>query len=84
MRVLKDLVSLTTITVYVVEIKGYVPPQAPTLGVRISRTFAGSWKALVATGEGLAIAAVAVAPWLGVIGVPVFVIVSLVRRSRRR
>jgi hypothetical protein len=83
MRVLKDLVSLTTVTLHVDEIKGYVPPQAPTFALRVSRAFAGSWEALVATGEGLVVAGAAVGPWLAVIGAPAFALVLFVRRRRR-
>jgi hypothetical protein len=82
-RVLKDLVSLTTVTLHVDEIKGYVPPQAPTFAVRISRAFVGSWKALVATGQGLVIAAVFLGPWLGVVGIPTCAFVAVIRRRRR-
>ncbi len=52
--------------------------------MRIRRAFEGSWKALIATGEGLAVAVVAVAPWVAVIGVPGFAFVSFLRRRRNR
>ncbi len=80
MRVLQDLVSLTTVTLHVNEIKGYVPPQAPTFGLRISRAFAGSWKALISAIQSLVVAGVADGPWFGAIGIPVLSIVSLARR----
>jgi hypothetical protein len=83
MRVLKDLVSLTTVTLHVDEIKGYVPPQAPTFTQRVSRAFGLSWHALVATGEGLVVAGVALGPWMAVLGIPVVAVVFLVRRRRR-
>jgi hypothetical protein len=83
MRVLKDLVSLTTVTLHVDEIKGYMPPQTPTIAHRISRAFGTSWNALVATGEGLVIAGAALGPWLVMLGIPVAAVVLLVRRRKR-
>jgi len=83
MRVLKDLVSLTTVTLYVDEIKGYVPPQSPTFAHRISRAFGTSWNALVATGQGLVIAGAALGPWMAVLGVPLATVALLARRRRR-
>ena len=83
MRVLKDLVSLTTVTLHIDEIREYVPPQATTFAVRVSRAFAGSWQALVATGEGLVVAGAAIGPWLAVIGLPGLAVVLFVRRRRR-
>jgi hypothetical protein len=82
-RVLKDLVSLATVTLNVDEIKGYTPPQAPTFALRVSRAFDSSWNALVATGQGLVVAGVAIGPWLGAIAVPAVAVVSVVRRRRR-
>ena len=83
MRVLKDLVSLTTVTLHVDEIKGYVPPQSPTFAHRISRAFGTSWNALVATGQGLVIAGAALGPWMAVLGVPLATVALLARRRRR-
>ncbi|MGE5195238.1 MAG: DUF4349 domain-containing protein [Deltaproteobacteria bacterium] len=83
MRVLKDLVALTTVTLHVDEIKGYIPPQAPTFALRVSRAFEGSWNALLAAGEGLVVAGAAIGPWLVAVGVPAFVVVLFVRRRRR-
>ena len=53
LRALSNLTSLATVTVTASEIKGYVPPQAPTLATRISRTFAASLETLQQVGEGL-------------------------------
>lgn len=81
LRLLKDLVTLTTVTLHVREIKGFVPLQAPTLGVRISRAFAGSLRALSSTGESLLIAAVVVGPWLVL---PALVLSAILLTRRRR
>ncbi|HEY3965226.1 MAG TPA: DUF4349 domain-containing protein [Planctomycetaceae bacterium] len=84
MRVLQDLTSLATVTLYVDEIKGYVPPQNPTFAVRISRAFDASWDALATTSQSLAVAAVAFAPWAVALGIPGFGFVMLIRRLTRR
>ena len=42
MRVLKDLTGLSTVTLHIDEIKGYEPPEAPTFGNRIARTWTGT------------------------------------------
>lgn len=83
MRVLKDLTSLTTITLRVDEFKGYFPAQAPTLGVRIGRAFTGSIEALMEVAECSLIAVVAVGPWFLAIGVPFVLLISVIRRRRR-
>lgn len=83
LRVLQDLVALATVTLHVVEIKGYVPPQAPAFTVRVSRAFLGSWRALVGTSESLAVAVAAASPWLAIFGVPAVGVVTIVRRRRR-
>lgn len=83
MRVLKDLVSLTTVTLHVHEIKGYVPLQAPTFALRVSRAFDGSWTALIAASQALVVAGVVVGPWFGAFGIPSIAAVAFVRRRRR-
>jgi len=83
MRVLKDLVSLTTVTLHVHEIKGYVPPQAPTFALRVSRAFDGSWTALVAASQALVVAGVVVGPWFGAFGIPSIAAVAFIRRRRQ-
>jgi predicted type IV restriction endonuclease len=67
LRVLKDLTSLTTINLSVTEVKDYVPEEAATYATRVRRAFQSSITALVATMQGLSIAAIAAAPWLAVI-----------------
>ena len=83
MRVLRDLVALTTVTLHVNEIKGYVPPQGPTFGLRISRAFDASWTALVAAGQFLVVAGVVIGPWFGAIGIPSLALVAFVRWRKR-
>jgi hypothetical protein len=83
LRVLQDLVSLGTVTLHIDEIKGYTPPQNPTFAVRIGRAFEGSWEALVATCQTLAVAGVAIAPWAVALGIPGFAFVAAIRRLTR-
>ena len=73
MRVLADLTTLTTVDLTVVEIKGYQPAESPTLAIRARRALEQSLTALRTGGEDLLVAAVAAAPWLGllaIVGVP--------------
>ena len=83
MRVLQDLVALTSVTLHVNEIKGYVPLESPTFGLRVSRAFDASWLALVAAAQTLVVAGVVIGPWFGAIGIPFLALVSVVRRRRR-
>jgi hypothetical protein len=84
LRLLGNLSALATVTITVSEIKGYVPPQAPTLGTRLSRTFAASLEALQHFGEAVLIAIVAIAPWLPLIAVAVGVMYLIGRRLAAR
>jgi len=73
MRVLADLTTLTTVDLTVVEIKGYQPAESPTLAIRARRALEQSLTGLRTGGEDLLVAAVAAAPWLGllaIVGVP--------------
>lgn len=69
-RLVADMTDLTTVTVTLVEKQKYNAPDAPklaevpTFGMRASKTWEGSWDALIGFGQGLAIVAVAVTPWL--------------------
>lgn len=83
LRVLKDLVMLTTVTLHIDEIKGYLPPHSPALGARIGRAFAGSIEALRQFAEELLILAVVVAPWLIVPGTIAGAVLLFARRRRR-
>lgn len=69
MRVLTDLTSLTTVTLSIEEIKNYEPPQTPTLATRARRSFEDSVSAIQHAGESIVIGAVALAPWLPIVGV---------------
>lgn len=64
LRYLKNRVALTTITVTAREEQDYVPPQAPGLLARISRTWGNSLAALRTLAAGILIALVALTPFL--------------------
>lgn len=83
LRVLADLTSLTTVEVTITEIRGYVPPEAPTLATRVSRTFDGSLGALKDFGERLLLLFVALAPWIPLFAAAGFVAYVLLRRLSR-
>ena len=84
LRALANLTSLATVTITASEIKGYVPPQAPTFGTRIARTFAASLDSLREFGEGVAIACVAVVPWLPLILIGLAILYWVIRRLMAR
>jgi Domain of unknown function (DUF4349) len=84
LRALSNLTSLATVTISASEIKGYVPPQAPTLGTRLGRTFTASLETLRQFGEGLLIVIVAIVPWLPILALLVGVIFWRTRRAMAR
>jgi len=84
LAVLSNLTSLATVTVSASEIKGYVPPQAPTLGQKVARTFARSVDSLRTLGEAVLLAVVALTPWIPLIIPAAVLILVAVRRAIRR
>jgi Domain of unknown function (DUF4349) len=64
---LSRLTAMTTIDLVMREDKTFVPETAPTFGASVQRTFADSVEGLENLGRGLVLALVAVAPWLPVI-----------------
>ena len=64
LRALANLTTLATVTISASEIKGYVPPQAPTLATKVSRAFDESVASLRKFGESVLIACVGIVPWL--------------------
>ena len=65
------------------EIKDYKPPTAATFGTRLGDTFEKSWEGLVDFGQGLVLAAVALAPWAPIWLPAVVALVWAGRRLRR-
>jgi hypothetical protein len=82
LRRLANLSALTTVNVTLREEKDYVPPQAPTFGSTITRTFSGSIDVLISVGKGLVLFLVALAPWLPVLLV-VLLLAWVIWRRRR-
>ena len=80
MRVLKDKVTMATLTVHVREDKDYVPPQALSFGERIGDTWGKSINALVMFGKGTVLFLVAIFPWLLIIVPPFYILYRLLRR----
>jgi hypothetical protein len=83
LRVLSDLTELATVTLQIDEVKGYVPPQAPTFTARIGRSFSNSIGDLTWIGQGISVGAVYLAPWLAVMAIPAYVAYRLLRRALR-
>lgn len=83
LRAIANLTTLATVTIAASEIKGYVPPQAPTLATRVDRTFAASLGSLRQFGEAVLIGVVAVAPWLPIVALGVGLAVWAARRPAR-
>ncbi|MFP6613831.1 MAG: DUF4349 domain-containing protein [Pirellulales bacterium] len=83
-KLLNDLTSLTTVTLNAVEIKDYVPPEAPTLGTEISRSFSNSVSSLAFAGREVIIFTIAAAPWLPVLLIVVVILRYLIRFVWRR
>ncbi len=83
LRVLADQSSLATITMKVREERKYVPPTAPTLTSRIQSTWHASLGGLSDFAEAILIMAVAILPWLFVLGIVALVIYYLTRTAVR-
>lgn len=83
-RVLRDQTSLSTVTIRIREVKGYVPPAAATFGTRVGRAWSQSLGKLAEAGQSAVVGIVAAAPWLVTLGVPLSILLVVVRRSRRR
>ncbi len=64
MKYLETKSAFSTVNLTLREIKDYQPPTAPTFDNRVSRTFEESWEAFVTFLENVALAAVAITPWL--------------------
>ncbi len=67
LKYLETKAAFSTVNLTLREIKDYKPPTTPTFGNRVSRTFADSWDAVGQFAEWVAIAAVAVVPWLPIL-----------------
>lgn len=84
LRVLQDLTALSTVTLSIREIQGYVPVESPTFATRLGRAWTQSLEGLLTAGQLTVIAAAALAPWLLVMAVLIALCVTVVRRWLRR
>jgi hypothetical protein len=84
LRVLQDLTALSTVTLSLREIQGYVPVESPTFATRLGRAWTQSLEGLLTAGQLTVIAAVALAPWLLVMAVLIALGVAVARRWFRR
>jgi hypothetical protein len=90
LRLLSSLSAQSTITLTLLEVKDYVPPQPLEFGGQVAATFSGSVNLLTEFGKGLTLVAVALVPWLSVAAVlavvivPIWLLVRWRRRVRRR
>jgi len=83
LQLLKNLTSMTTVTLTLVERKSYDPAEAPTFTTQIGQTFSDSWGALVELGQGLVLFVVGLAPWLPLLIAIAFGIRHLIKKYRR-
>ncbi len=80
-------VDRATVTVKLLDRRDYTPPLLPDFGSTVGRTFTGSIDALVTFGKAIVLVAVALAPWLvilGLLGAPGFVMWRRRRRANGR
>ena len=84
LRVLENQTSLSTVTLRIHEIQGYVPEESPTFGTRISRSWAQSIGAMLEAGQMFVIVAVAVAPWFVAMAIPACIVFVIIRYAWRK
>jgi hypothetical protein len=83
-RLLSNQTELTTITLHLNEVQGYIPTERTTFLSRVARTFSGSVDKMTQFFATLALVFVALTPWfalMSLVGVPLWV---WVRRRHRR
>ncbi len=84
LQLLGNLSEMTTVTVALTERGPYQPATAPGFGAKVSRRFSASVRALRSFGEGLAIEAISVIPWLPVWAVVLGVAWLFWKKTRAR
>jgi hypothetical protein len=83
LKYLEARAAFSTVTLTLREVADYKPPTAPTFADRVSRTFGGSWDALLAFGEGVVMFVVAISVWLPLLIPGALVGVWALRRAVR-
>ena len=80
LRVLKDRVSLSTITINCREQKEYEPPESPTFASRVGGSWNDSIGALRDLTQAIVVALTAVVPWIVPVGLPMWAAWKVVQR----
>jgi len=83
-KYLDAVTVMATVTISAREQKNYVPPQAPSFSSEISRTWTGTLDMMQRFGKTTLLVAVAVAPWLALIGLTGFLCIRVRRRQLAR
>jgi hypothetical protein len=83
-RLLDDLVALSTVTLYVDEIKDFFPDETASYATRMRQSLQRSVTSLVTLLADLSILLVAALPWLAILLVPLAIVVLALRRRRRQ
>lgn len=83
LQLLKNLTSMTTVMLTLIERKSYDPAEAPTFTTQISQTFSDSWGALVELGQGIVLFIVGLIPWTPILIAIGLGIRYLIKRNRR-
>ena len=83
LRYLQDHTAFSTVTITAREERDYEPPRSPSFVDRVVTTWEGSLGAMRATGENIAVAGVAAAPWAAVLVVFLSPLEWFRRRKRR-
>ncbi len=84
LRVLRDQIALSTVTVRVNEMRGYTPEEQTGFFTRLDRTWGESISSLIGAVQWTIIAVAAAVPWLIVFGLPLAAILALIRRYTGR
>ena len=84
LRVLQDQTSLSTVTLRIYELRGYVPEESPAFGTRISRAWTQSIDGLLEAGQLLVLTIVVCAPWVAVAAIPIIAMILIIRRLMTR
>ncbi|RYG68698.1 DUF4349 domain-containing protein [bacterium] len=79
LRLLANMTSLSTVTVSLQEVKGYVPPKPTGFGSEVGRTLEASLDGMKQVGKALVLVFVGIFPWViafVIVGVPVWLVLK--------
>jgi hypothetical protein len=82
LQLLTKLTEMTTVTITIRERGAFVPPESASFGTKAGRTFSDSLGTLEQFGQGLALFAVALTPWLPLVALIAVPSWLLLRRRR--